>query len=268
MKRVQTVISGHPHLFYAALSALIGALLYFFAVGMKPLGMGFFALSATILFFLLLKCTAVRFPKLSHLVRSITVYLLLLFLLAFAVTTVMLISDARTSPEPEADYLLVLGAQVVGTQPSGVLSDRLEAALPYLQAYPQATAIVTGGQGPDEGISEAQCMYNWLTERGIDPQRIWLEERATRTAENVVYARDMIAAETEDMENVSVAVLTSEFHLMRAKLLANWAGLDVRGVAAPSANRAVLVSNCFREVFAVWNSFLFDRHVVQALLAS
>ena len=87
----------------------------------------------------------------------------------------MLVSDARTSPEPEADYLLVLGAQVVGTQPSGVLSDRLEAALTYLQTYPQATAIVTGGQGPDEGISEARCMYNWLTERGIDPQRIWLE---------------------------------------------------------------------------------------------
>ena len=268
MNALKKWLHRHPYLTYAAVAVLIGLLLYVFAIGMKPLGMGFFALGGILFFFGLLQYTAMRWPKLTRVVERTAIYLLLLFLLAFAVTTVMLVSDARTSPEPEADYLLVLGAQVVGTQPSGVLSDRLEAALTYLQTYPQATAIVTGGQGPDEGISEARCMYNWLTERGIDPQRIWLEERATRTAENVVYARDMIAAETEDMENVSVAVLTSEFHLMRAKLLANWAGLDVRGVAAPSANRAVLVSNCFREVFAVWNSFLFDRHVVQALLAS
>lgn len=84
---------------------------------------------------------------------------------------------------PEAQStVVVLGCKVNGKNPSLMLRKRLEAAYDYLSKNPGVPCIVSGGQGPNEGISEAQCMYNYLTERGIDsPAFIWRTNRPTRT---------------------------------------------------------------------------------------
>ena len=245
------------------LCVLLGAVMYCWMTGMKPLGVGLVGFGGILLAFSALSALEPARPKAARFCRKALAALLAVFSAALLVTEVFILANARTDEDPSADYLIVLGAQVVGTQPSGVLYDRLKAAEAYLNAHPQTVAIVTGGQGVDEDISEAQCMADWLIAHGIGPQRILLETRATRTAENILYAKELIAGREEDTEQVRIAVLTSEFHLMRAKLLARWAGLDACGVAAPSANPAVLVSNCFREAFAVWNCLVFDRGAFQ-----
>ena len=265
MNRIKQIFGGCLHPLYALAAVFCGLVLY--VSGGKALSAGFFAGAAVLLFFWLLRFTAKKWPKATRIVEKTAVYALLLFAMAFAATEVMLISDAQTSKDPKADYVIVLGAQVVGERPSGVLGDRLEAALAYLNTYPQAIAVVSGGQGPGERISEAQCMADWLTARGIAPERILLEDRSTRTAENILYAKAVIAAHAGGMNGVETAVLTSEFHLMRAKILAGWAGLGAKGVAAPSTNKAALVNNCFREAFAIWNSLLRDRVIVSARTA-
>ena len=80
--------------------------------------------------------------------------------------------------------MIVLGAGVNGTEPSLSLRTRLDAALDYLTANPDIPAVLTGGRGYGETITEAQCMYDYLTERGVEPERLILEDAASNTAEN------------------------------------------------------------------------------------
>ena len=73
----------------------------------------------------------------------------------FLGTEVYLISGARTDDTTPCQYIVVLGAQVRGTQPSRAMRDRTDAAAAYLSAHPDVICIVSGGQGPGEKITEA-----------------------------------------------------------------------------------------------------------------
>ena len=95
----------------------------------------------------------------------------------FAVLEVRVISWARTDTETPVTAVIVLGAGVNGTVPSLSLQVRLEAALAYVQDKPDIPIIVSGSRGQGEDISEARCMADWLIGRGIEPERVWLEEQ-------------------------------------------------------------------------------------------
>jgi uncharacterized SAM-binding protein YcdF (DUF218 family) len=97
----------------------------------------------------------------------------------FVIVEIPIVSSARTDTDPKAPYVIVLGAGVNGTAPSLSLLNRLEATLSYLEMCREATCIVSGGQGAGENITEASCMYNWLTAKGISPDRILREEKAS-----------------------------------------------------------------------------------------
>ena len=121
-------------------------------------------------------------------------------------------------------YRLVNGlviAFLVGTRPSQILAGRIAAAETYLKENPGAKAVLTGGKGSDEQISEADCMFNELTARGIAADRLFREDRATDTAENFRYSRRII--EKEHLDH-SIAVITDGFHQLRAHLIAQKQG--------------------------------------------
>lgn len=81
-------------------------------------------------------------------------------------------------PEKAPQFVVVLGAQIQGDQPSLTLKKRLDRAYEYLTEHPEASAFVSGGQGPDEQQTEASVMSAYLTARGIDPSRIVEETEA------------------------------------------------------------------------------------------
>ena len=112
------------------------------------------------------------------------------------VTGGLVLSGAGGAEDPACAYVVVLGAGVNGTQPLPSLEERLEAALAYLQTYPEAQCVVSGGQGGGENITEALCMYTWLTDRGIPPERIWQEEQASSTQENLRFSLELIQEKT------------------------------------------------------------------------
>ena len=89
-------------------------------------------------------------------------------------------------------------------------------------------AVLSGGQGPDEGISEAQCMENVLIDMGIDGSRLIKEDKSTRTSENIEFSKNII-----DERNLSgkVVIVTNEFHEYRAKLICEKQGLEFRSVS-------------------------------------
>ena len=119
--------------------------------------------------------------------------------------------------------------------------------------------VLTGGQGYGEDITEAQCMYNYLTENGVDGGRLILEEAATTTAENFAFSRDLLTKTGVDPSTDTVAVVTNDFHIARAKLLAarNGYGHAV-GVPAELPWVHLQINYYLREAFAMVKSFLLD----------
>ena len=166
----------------------------------------------------------------------------------------------KEPPEQPADAVIVLGAGVNGNQPSLSLKTRLDAAIAYLETTdPDVPVVLTGGQGYGEDITEAQCMYNYLTENGVDGGRLILEEAATTTAENFAFSRDLLTETGVDPSTDTVAVVTNDFHIARAKLLAarNGYGHAV-GVPAELPWVHLQINYYLREAFAMVKSFLLD----------
>ena len=142
--------------------------------------------------------------------------------------------------------IIILGAQVRGTQITNSLKRRLDAALVYLEQYPETKAVVSGGQGKGEDITEAEAMAVYLEQQGIDRNRISQEDSSTSTWENMKNIGRMIG----DLEQPA-AVVTNNFHLYRALLIGKKAGFtNLKGIAAGS-NPVLLLNYLVREFFAV-----------------
>ena len=189
------------------------------------------------------------FPRVPVWLRWVLGVLAALALIAFAILELPILRDARTDPDPKADYIIVLGAQVRGTEPSWSMHDRLTAALDYLNAYPKSKAVVSGGQGPDEGCSEAEAMQTWLLAQGVAPERILLEDQSETTRENLTYSFNVIRSWGGDPAE-GVGVVTSEYHLHRAKLMAEALGAKPIGVAAKTELVIMRVNYFIREAVA------------------
>lgn len=154
----------------------------------------------------------------------------------------------------DADYLLVLGAGIYDDQPGKTLALRLETARQQLETHPQQTAVLCGGQGFDEIMPESAVMKNWLVQRGISPDRLIEENKSRNTVENIRNAKMLMDAAAP--EGYRTAVLTSNFHLFRAKHLMERAGLDACGVPSPMPNAAYTVVFSFREYFSLIKQFI------------
>ncbi len=153
----------------------------------------------------------------------------LMFGVLFAVTTGLILINSA-SPAPNADAVIVLGSGIRGEHPSLTLKYRLDAALDYLNGSPDSLVIVSGGQGPDEIVSEASVMKKYLVSRGIDPDRIIEEDRSESTQENFEFSKAIV---TERLgENARVVFVTTRFHVFRAERVAAKMGLDAQGVPA------------------------------------
>ena len=200
---------------FGLLTAL-GLFLIFCLVGYKFGGLFLLMLAALI--------PVYHFLRHDFLRRVLTALLALAFV-AMSITGGVIARSARGMDAPRAEHLIVLGCQVNGTVPSLMLRQRLDAAAAYLNTYPDAVAIVSGGQGAGESISEAQCMYDYLTAAGIEPERIRLEDQATSTMENLRYSM-------EYLDSTSVAIVSNEFHLYRAGQMAEKLGLDAELIPA------------------------------------
>lgn len=144
------------------------------------------------------------------------------------------------------------GCSVKGERPSRMLRQRIEAATEYLEKNPDSKAVLSGGQGPDEKISEAECMRRELVRRGIAADRLYLEDRSTSTEENVAFSAKIIE---QNRLNRHVTVVTSDFHCRRGMLLCQRAGLTAS--STPAATDVYLLGTYWmREMLAVVKTVL------------
>lgn len=156
-----------------------------------------------------------------------------------------------------ADYnekvLIVLGAGVNGKTPTASLVKRLDTAAEYLEKNKEAYVIVSGGKGPQEDVTEAEAMSDYLLSKGIAEERIIKEDKATSTYENFLYSKKIIE---ERFKDVSVASVTNDFHIYRSKTIAQLAGIDTATLHAktPMSGR---ISMYLRELAAIVKLWIF-----------
>lgn len=151
------------------------------------------------------------------------------FTALFAVESAFMADSLTKTPKPGDTTLVVLGCAVYGETPSQMLRLRIDATEEYLKTNPHAAAVLSGGQGPGEDISEALCMYRELVKRGIDKKRLYMEDKSTSTRENIAFSAEIIK-ENDLSENITI--VTNNFHLYRASLSVKQQGYDCYCIAA------------------------------------
>ena len=235
--------------------AVLGAMAFFFKF-MVP-GYSFTALVcmlliALVLFYGFFPLFGAKFPKFTKITLRICTAVLCVGLLIAGLTEAVIIKHSFGDPKEEVSYMVVLGAKVRSTGPSVSLWDRIYGARDYLVAHEDVIAIVSGGQGADEPMTEARAMYDALVDLGIPPERIWLEEKATSTWENITFSLDLIESTTGTRPD-KIGVLSSEYHLFRASLLAEKCGVDFVGIPAETSRFSQKVNHFMREIAGVWH---------------
>ena len=142
-----------------------------------------------------------------------------------------------------ADYVIVLGAQVRGKTLSRTLEYRLEKALEYARVHPNTVLVLSGGQGAGEEMTEAEAMYEYLKAHGIPESQMLLEEQSASTYENL--------SPPDEEVSIRVGIITSNFHVLRAKAIARKTGIPgITGIAAKS-DPVLFLHFSVRECFAI-----------------
>jgi uncharacterized SAM-binding protein YcdF (DUF218 family) len=179
-----------------------------------------------------------------------------LILLSFLVIEGLIIYNGWKMPIEEVDYVIILGARLYGTIPSPALRERLIVARDYLFEHKGLKVVVSGGQGANEDIPEANAMEQYLISKGIDKDRIIVEDKSTSTYENIKFSLEKIREE-DNREELKILLVTNRFHVFRAKFLGNRLGVVAYGLPAKTPP-SIILNSYLREYFAVIKSFVFD----------
>lgn len=190
-------------------------------------------------------------------IRTICKTLLLLFSISFIGLGALLFLHARHTPKQDKDVVIILGAGLRGDGVTTTLALRLNKAAEYLRKNKNAIAVVSGGQGSDEWVTEASAMKKYLIRKGIQPKRILEEGRSTSTKENFMFSKELLDARL-GAGSYNCVYVTNSFHAYRAGLYAKKAGLDAESLASRSATDT-LPYNYTREYLALLWYALFER---------
>jgi len=170
---------------------------------------------------------------------------------------VPILRTALASKQSDAPYVIVLGAAVYGQTPSLSLRHRADRGMAHLEQNPGAVAVLSGGQGEGEDISEAECMARYLRDKGVPARRILLEDRSTSTWENLSFSKAVI----EDSGGTPghVAIVSSAYHLYRAKRMAASLGMAADGLPSADGYPVYMTGMYLREALAVWKLWILGE---------
>lgn len=248
---------------YAGLVSLVfSAACYFLFTGVDFLALLLLLVAAALFAYAGLSWLVIHSPfgNIALILKRVFEAAVLLGLLSFFIAEFLIVSGAKTdSDAPPADYLVIPGAGLRGAYPSPILQARLNGAYDYLVEHPDALAVVSGGMGPGETVTEASAMAAYLEAKGIDPARILQEPAATDTIQNVRLSLDIIrSAEGYDPQHPpAISILSNEFHVYRLSIIAKNEGADVSKLAVPTPVFALKVLYHVREYFSLLKVFLY-----------
>ena len=187
--------------------------------------------------------------------KGLTVTGIFSLILSFCIIESMIVSGFKINDTQakDIDYMIILGSGLKGSELSIILQQRVNTGIVYLKQHPTISVIVSGGQGPGEDISEAEAMSRYLVSQGIEQTRIIQENRSTSTFENVKFSKEIL--QSKGVDNASIIIVTSNYHLYRAEMIASTLGYKVHGIASPSLGY-LLPQNMLREYLAMIKAML------------
>ena len=191
-----------------------------------------------------------------HLSKGLRALIIAVFLLIALAVTLLTAYGTTDTVTYEEDAVIVLGAAVRGEVPSGALQDRLDAALAYHGKNPDALIVVSGGQGPQEDITEALAMERYLMSHGVPQAKILKEDRSTSTLENFLFSKALLDDRFEG--SYTACFITNEYHIYRAGRFAVQAGFPPLTHAHSSTRWYGLLAGVLRECLAVAKYHLID----------
>ena len=172
------------------------------------------------------------YGKINHTAAIVVNSLFLIGIIIFAAVMIYVVGGAKMTAKNEST-LIVLGCRVKWDKPSLALVERCRAAAKYMKKNKSAVAILSGGQGADEKISEAECMFDLMQSFGIDKERLFIENQSTSTDENIEFCKKII---DENGLYDSIAIDTSEYHIRRALMICRRHGLNAKAVPSKTVD--------------------------------
>lgn len=160
---------------------------------------------------------------------------IIIFISSFLIIEGMILLNINQTKDiklfDNVEYIVVLGAAINGEKVSNTLKSRLDKALEYYNKNKDIKIIVSGGQGKDEIISEAEAMYRYLIDKGVDLKQVIKEDKSTTTLENIIYSKQIL----KDKNKEKILIVTNDYHLFRARLIAYILGLEDEGLSSQSS---------------------------------
>ena len=157
----------------------------------------------------------------------------------------------------QADYAIVLGLALENGEPAPDLLARLDTARDYLERYPEAQLILTGGNADESGRTEAAVMRDILIEQGVPDDRLILEDQAQTTKENFRNIAGIVSVKDP------VVMISSNYHMDRAFRIASENGFThVMRLPAPSEFKA-FGANMLSEVVLDLNDLTKKKHSIR-----
>ena len=250
---------GEKRILIFAVGLILLSVVFFSVSGMVFLG--YLAVEAAVACVLwILLCHWAKKSRTGKRCKMIFLVTMCAGILLFVIAEGIIISyGERDSDDIATDAVIVLGAGINHEEPSPALRTRLNAARSYMERHPDIPVILSGGLGLGETVTEAEVM-KWALSNG-DPKwdaRLFPEGRATSTAENFRYSCEILREIGIDPENSTIAVVTNDFHIYRAKLIAERMGMEVVGVPAELPWWWVNLTCYVREAFALVKTVIFD----------
>ena len=184
-------------------------------------------------------------------------------------TVITAVKAARHIPEPDKDYILILGCQVRkdGTL-TPLLKGRADRAVWFAKMQKDETGkdivfVPSGGKGADEAISEGEAIAAYLREAGIPEDRILTENRSGITEENFRNSMELIREHSGDKEP-GVAFSTTNYHVLRSGQIALSQGISAEGVGSPT--KSYFWINAFIREFVATLYAEKKRHITVVLI--
>lgn len=152
-----------------------------------------------------------------------------------------------------ADYLILLGSGLKNDREGFTMIRRVNRAALYLLRNPECRVVVSGGITGNNTVSEAEVMKRLLMERHIREEMIILEDRSVNTKENMRYSKDLINTAGK------IIVCSSDYHVLRAKLLASGYGYKCGSIFSQSTLTELLVHLPLEEIFIIKDLIEINR---------
>ena len=226
--------------------------------GIKPTNL------LSMLFSVLLCIYLVLFPVIGNLGKNtfgtmlykiisfIAVYILLL-LAVYSLSAVLNLLHLKK--KRNADYIIVLGAGIIGSRVTPLLAARIEKGIELLRYNPNAVLIMSGGQGSGEDIPESKAMADYAIDKGVSAEKVILEQKSVSTEENLRFSRELI-----NKQNPQIIVVTTAYHMLRALILAKRQGIKCVGFGAKT--KWYFTLNAFIREFVGYLSLTWKKHIL------